>query len=77
MNVVFEEQAPTVRAVLPSRGIVGWMLRNHIATSASRAQTVLLVVAIAIFVISAFVGTSALSRDAIDPRKNFVPAVVR
>lgn len=77
MNVVFEEQSPVARTPSSGRGIAAWMVRNHIADSISRAQTMLLIVTIIVLAVATFIGHSALSKDAIDTHKNFVPAVVR
>lgn len=77
MNVVFEEQGPIAPSYKSSKsGIVGWMTRNHIVATASRAQTVLLVLVVIILATSVLIGRSALSKDEIDPHKNFVPAMV-
>ena len=77
MNVVFEEQAPIAHSASSPRGIVAWMLRNNIANTASHAQTILLVLVVILLAISLLLAKSAISQDTIDPRKNFVPAVVR
>lgn len=76
MNVVFEEQGPVARTPSSGRGIAAWMIRNHIADTVSHAQTIILVGVIIILAVSVLIGKSALSKDAIDTHKNFVPAVV-
>lgn len=77
MNVVFEEQGPIARTPSNARGIAAWMIRNHIADTVSHAQTVLLVGTVIVLTATILIGKSALSKDAIDTHKNFVPAVVR
>ena len=77
MNVVFEEQGPVARTPSNARGIAAWMIRNHIADTVSHAQPIILVGVIIILAASLLIGKSALSKDAIDTHKNFVPAVVR
>ncbi len=77
MNVVFEEQAPIHTSPASGRGIVAWMIRNHVADTASHAQTMLLVAVVIVLALSALIGRSALSEEGVDTHKNFVPAVVR
>lgn len=77
MSVVFEEQGPLVRAASSGRGIAAWMIRNHIADTVSHAQTIILIGVVIILAASVLIGKSALSKEAIDTHKNFVPAVVR
>ncbi len=78
MNVTFEEQGPIARSPIQNtRGIIGWMLKNNIVKTVSQAQTVLIIGALILFFSAFFIGTSAISKEEVDPHKNFLPAVVR
>lgn len=76
-TVMFDEEPRMAKIGMPERGLAGWLLKHHIATTPSQAALYLLGIALACFVGAVALFHRTVTTDTIDPLKNFAPAYTR
>ncbi len=76
MNVTFEESSLSVPShSLARSGLIGFLMRNHIARTVSQAQIILLALALVFFVLTGMLLKTSTASETIDTSRNFIPAV--
>lgn len=77
MTVTFDETPPSVVSDYRPQGgtLVGFLLRHHMARTITEAQIILLVVALALFIVAGILIVRSLRDDTIDTRRNFEDAL--